>query len=78
MMDIFRVNPCGGEMFRAPPDRPRGTPNLLCDGYRVSFTGIKRPGHGVEHQPPSSAEIKEGRSHFQGIRVLFLGELLRF
>jgi hypothetical protein len=24
-----------------------------------SFTGVKRLGRGVDHQPPSSAEIKE-------------------
>jgi len=23
------------------------------------FTGIKRPGRGVDHPPPSSAEVKE-------------------
>jgi len=24
-----------------------------------SFTGVKRPGRGVDHPPPSSAEVKE-------------------
>jgi len=24
-----------------------------------SFPGVKRPGHGVDHPPPSSAEVKE-------------------
>jgi len=24
-----------------------------------SFTGVKQPGHGVDHPPPSSAEVKE-------------------
>jgi len=24
-----------------------------------SFTGVKRLGHGVDHPPPSSAEVKE-------------------
>jgi len=24
-----------------------------------SFPGVKRPGHGVNHPPPSSAEVKE-------------------
>jgi hypothetical protein len=25
----------------------------------VSFSGVKRPGLGVDHTPPSSAEVKE-------------------
>jgi len=25
-----------------------------------SFPGLKRPGRGVDHPPPSSAEVKEG------------------
>jgi hypothetical protein len=40
-------------------------PNLLYNGYRVfpggkatgSFPGVKRPGRGVDHPPPSSAEV---------------------
>jgi hypothetical protein len=27
--------------------------------YRVSFPGKKQPGRGVDHPPPSSAEVKE-------------------
>jgi len=28
--------------------------------YRVSFLGVKQPGHGVTHPPPTpSAEVKE-------------------
>ena len=30
----------GGEIFRTCPDRPWGTPSLLCNGYRV-FPGVK-------------------------------------
>jgi len=26
----------------------------------VSFPGVKQPGRGVDHPPPSSAEVKEG------------------
>ena len=50
---------CGGEIFRNRPDRPWGPLNLLYNGYRVSFPGLKRPGRGVDHPPPSSAEVKE-------------------
>ena len=31
----------------------------LSNGYQVSFPGVKWPGRGVDHPPPSSAEIKE-------------------
>jgi hypothetical protein len=47
------------EIFRTPPDRPWGPPILLYNGYRVPFPGVKRPGRGVNHPPPSSAEVKE-------------------
>ena len=48
-----------GRIFRTRPDRPWGPPRLLYIGNRVSFPGVKRPGHGVNHPPPSSAEVKE-------------------
>jgi hypothetical protein len=41
------------------PHRPWGPPDLLYNGYRVSFPGVKRPGRGVDHPPSSSAEVKE-------------------
>jgi hypothetical protein len=31
----------------------------LHDGYWVSFPGAKRPARGVNHPPPSSAEVNE-------------------
>ena len=48
----------GGEIFGIRPDRPRGPPSLLYNGYRVSLPGVKRPGCGVDHPSPSSAEVK--------------------
>jgi hypothetical protein len=51
-------NPGGGEIFRIRPDRPWGPPSLLYKDYRV-FPGVKRPRRGVDHPPPSSAEVKE-------------------
>jgi hypothetical protein len=45
--------------FSHRPDRPWGPPSLLYNGYRVSFPGVKRPGHGVDHPPSSSARVKE-------------------
>jgi hypothetical protein len=44
------------EIFRTRPDPPWGPPNLLHNG---SFPGVKRPERGVDHPPPSSAEVKE-------------------
>jgi hypothetical protein len=44
----------GAEIFCSRPDRPWAPPSLLHNGYRVSF-----PGRGVDHPPPSSAEVKE-------------------
>jgi hypothetical protein len=37
----------------------QGPLSLLYKGYRVSFAGVKRPGRGVDHPPPSGAEVKE-------------------
>ena len=37
----------------------RGPPSLIISGYRVSFPRVKRLGRGVDHLPPSSAEVKE-------------------
>jgi hypothetical protein len=48
-----------GVEFRTHPDRLWGPPSLLHNGYRVSFPGVKRPGRGVQHRPPSSAEVNE-------------------
>jgi hypothetical protein len=30
---------CGGDVFCNRSDRSRGPPNLLCNGYRISFSG---------------------------------------
>ena len=49
----------GGEIFRSSPDGPWDPPSLLYNGYRLSFPGVKRPGRGVDHPPPSSAEVNE-------------------
>jgi hypothetical protein len=52
-------NPHGGDIFRTSLDRPWGPFSLPYNKYRVSFPRVKRPGRGVNHPPPSSAEIKE-------------------
>ena len=40
------------------PDRPWGHPTS-CTMGTMSFPGTKRPGRGVDHPPPSTAEVKE-------------------
>ena len=46
--------------FPAPVQiSPGDSPSLLYNGYRVSFSGVKRPERGADHPPPSSAEVKE-------------------
>ena len=52
-------NPGNGEIFSTLPELPRGPPNFLYDGYRVSFPAVMREGCGVGHPPPSSAEAKQ-------------------
>jgi len=42
-----------------------------------SFSGVKRPGRGVDHPPPSSAEVKERVALYLGLRGLFWGAGLR-
>jgi hypothetical protein len=62
--DLLRLdgsgsNPVGDEIFRTHEDRHWGPTSLLSSGYRVSFPGAKRPGRGLGHPLPSSAEVKE-------------------
>jgi hypothetical protein len=52
-------NQSAGDIFRTRPDRPWGPCSFLYNGYWVFFLGIKRPGRGVNHPTPSSAEVKE-------------------
>jgi hypothetical protein len=56
---IWGSNPGGREIFCTCSDQPWGPPSLLYSGYWVSFWEVKQLGHGVNHQSPSSAEVKE-------------------
>jgi hypothetical protein len=47
-----------GARFSAPVQTDPGAHPASCR-YRVTFTGIKRPGRGVDHPRPCSAEVKE-------------------
>jgi hypothetical protein len=50
-------NPGRDEIFRTRPNRPWGSPRLLCNEYRVS-PGAKRPRRDADHALPSSAEVE--------------------
>ena len=49
----------GGGDFPHPYDWWWGSPSLLHNGYRVSFTRVKRPSRGVDYPRPSRDEVKE-------------------
>jgi hypothetical protein len=54
--------PVGSRIFCSPrcPDRLRGPPNLLSNGYRGLFLlGVKQRGREADHSPPASAEVKK-------------------
>jgi hypothetical protein len=55
---VWGSKPGGGKIFCTCPHWPLGPPSFLYSGFR-SFLGIKRLGHGIDHPPPSSAEVKE-------------------
>ena len=50
-------NTSGGQIIRTGAKRHTKTPAKWATGS-LSL-GVKRPGRGVNHQPPSSAEVKE-------------------
>jgi len=52
-------NPLKGEIFLIRPDQPWGPLSLIYNGYQVSLLGVKRLGRGVDHLPPSIAQVKE-------------------
>jgi hypothetical protein len=53
--------PVGARIFSFPchPDRLWDRPNLLYNGYRGFFPGLKRQGLEADHSSPTSAEIKK-------------------
>jgi len=63
-------------IFCARPDQPWGPPSLLYNGYRISFTGLKRPGRGVNHPPRSNAEVKKEWSYTSTPPLCHHGRLL--
>ena len=49
-----------GKRFSAPVQTGSEAHPASYTKGRISCPGIKRPGRGVNHPPPSSAEVKEG------------------
>jgi hypothetical protein len=49
-----------GETYSAPVQTGPGAHPASYTMGTGSFSGVKRPGRGVDHPPPSSAEVKEG------------------
>jgi len=50
-------------LVRATSRSALGPTSLLFNGYRASSPGIRRPGHDVNHSPPSSTEAKNEWSY---------------
>jgi len=55
---IWGLNLGRGENFCTPPHWLRSPPSLLYTEYQV-ISGIKLPGHGINHQPSPNAKVKE-------------------
>jgi len=51
-------NPVGARYSAPVQTGPEALP-AYCTMGTGSFPGVKRPGRGVDHPPPSSAEVKE-------------------
>jgi hypothetical protein len=64
--------PQWGEIFQTHPDKPRGQP-LLYNGYQIFFSGLQRPGHGIDQQIPSRAEAKYWQSYTSTSPLCLLG-----
>jgi len=56
-LDVLRWNP-GGVKFCVLGQTGPGAHPTSCTVGTGSFLGVKWPGHGVDHPPPSSAEVK--------------------
>ena len=49
-----------GARFSAPVQTGPGAYPAYCTMGNGSFPGVKRPGRGADHPPPSSAEVMKG------------------
>jgi len=58
-LKVRESNKGDGEIFRIQPDRPWSSPNILCNGYRLSFPAVKRSGVSLTTPVQFSAEVKK-------------------
>ena len=58
-MDSSRIESRWGRDFPHSSTSALGSTHSYTVGTGVSLPGVKRPGRGVNHPPPSSAEVKE-------------------
>jgi hypothetical protein len=73
-----RGSNCGrGEISRTRPDLPWGPPSFLYAMNTGSFSGVKRPRLGVDHEPASGAEVKERVELYFSSHLCFHGQLKR-
>jgi hypothetical protein len=68
-------NPSRGARFFAHVQTGPGAHPASCTMGTGSFPGVKRPGRGADHPPPSSAEVKKEHSYTSipplGLRVCY-------
>ena len=74
-----RGSNAGGAKFSAPVQTSSGAHPASYTMSTGSYTVVKRPGRGVDHQPHLAPRMKEEQSYTSapplGLRVLFQGEL---
>jgi hypothetical protein len=58
LLDGAGLNPGVCAVFRTGPDWLWGPLSLLYNGYQV-IPGVKWPGHGIDHPPPTSAVMEK-------------------
>ena len=58
-LDGPRIESRWGARFFAPVQIGPGANPACCAMGTGPFLGVKRPGRGVDHPPPSSAEVKD-------------------
>jgi hypothetical protein len=78
-MDGPGMDPGGGARFSTASQTGRGAHSAPYTMGTGSFPGLKRPVRGVDHPPPSGAEVIEEYNYsstpFLGLRCLFKGPL---
>jgi hypothetical protein len=74
-LDAQRIESRWGEIFRPHTDRPRVTPCLISNGYRVSFPRWRGQGVALTTTPRLKKEWSNTSTPLQGLHGLYLDEL---